>query len=378
MYAKTILILLAALSAVIVLQATRRRPHVPADAMHEHEALSTVADAGRDRGVFDRRIDEVRLEGVPLREAVQVLRAKSGANIAVRWRLLKREDEGEGTRTDGPVEVTLRDVTLGDALRAVARTSDPPLQYGFENGVVVISGAGDMDVPTAAGVYDVRDLLPPGELPGLARRAPAAGLFGSTRAPQAGGLFGGGQAAFRPDKMQDLLVALMLHAWGDSHYAAWGGRVVLVATPERHRRVAALLRALRTAAPATPASQPSGRPDTAPAQPDGTEALDRRVRELRMEGLTPDAALEQLRIAYNANIVVRWAELMFVDRTAPAVHLRLSNVKLSQALDVLCVPSAARPTSNASAGGTTRASSSSPPKTTSSKRACPACSTFAT
>jgi hypothetical protein len=195
MYTRTMLILLVALSAVIVLQVTRHRPRVPASVMHAYEP-PTASNVTRDLGVFDRRIDEVRLEGVPLREAVDVLRAKTGANIAVRWRRLDREDAGEMTQRDWPVEVTLRNVRLGDALRAVVRTSDPSLQYGLENGVVVISGEGDVDVPVAMGVYDVRDLLPPGELPGL-RREPARGLFGNSQGPRAGGLFGGAQSAFR-------------------------------------------------------------------------------------------------------------------------------------------------------------------------------------
>jgi hypothetical protein len=325
-YVKAMLILLAALVMVIALQATKRPPQVPAP-VKGAAAPGPGIGPGHGREVFDRRIGELRLEGASLREAVDVLRAKTGANIAVRWAALNIEADDARLGPEARMDVSLRDVSLGAAVRAIVQTTEPPLRYGLKDGVVVITGFADMDLPTRPDVYDVRELLPPGapESAGPYRLQPTR-----PRPPQPfGGLFG----AVPPDKPLDKLRnlvdrVLVLRQTDRSGLEGWGGQLVLRNTPEQHRRVSALLQGMRGAALASRRA-PSSQPAT-------DEGMHRRLRELRLDGVTPDAAIERLRAAYDANIAVNWPVLQFIDREEKSVHLRLSGVKLPQALDVLC------------------------------------------
>jgi hypothetical protein len=316
-YVKTMLTLLAALAAVIALQATKRRPQAPA-AVPLAAAPGAGVHPAHGLEAFDRPVDELRLKGASLREAVDILRAKTGANITVRWTALNAE-AGDGRL--GPksrIDVSLRGVTLAAALRAIQETTEPPLRCGLKDGVVVITGCLDMDVPGTPGVHDVRDLLPPAARPGRAL---------PPRTP--GGLFGAALPDTPLEKFRHFVDSMIVAPQADGlMFDAWGDRLMLRITPHHYRRVSALLGGVRGVALAAPQ-----RPSSQPAE---DVAMHRRLRELRLDGVTPDAAIEQLRAAYDANIVVNWPVLPFIDREAKSVHLRLWGVKLPQALDVLC------------------------------------------
>jgi hypothetical protein len=314
-YVKMMLILLAALAIVIALQVTKRRPQAPA-------AIPVTApgpgvDPAHGLEAFDRRVDELRLKGASLRRAVDLLRAKTGANITVRWMALNAEAADGCLDPGSRIDVSLRGVTLGAALRAIQETSEPPLRCGLKDGVIVITGCLDMDAPGTPGVHDVRDLRPPAARPRHALQP-----------RQRGGLFGG-----TPDtpleKFRQLVDSMIVSPPADGlMFDGWGDRFVLRLTPDQNRRVSALLRGFRVVALAAPPGPSS--------QPAADEGMHRRLRELRLDGVTPDAAIEQLRAAYDANIVVNWPVLQFIDREASSVYMRLRDVKLSQALDVLC------------------------------------------
>ena len=108
--------------------------------------------------LFDQRLDAVNFEQVPLAEAIQALREKTGQNIFVNWRAL----EEAGVKRETPVTARLRDVKLGPALQSIlADAGGGHVELGatIDDGVITISTADDLRKNVATRVYDIRDLL---------------------------------------------------------------------------------------------------------------------------------------------------------------------------------------------------------------------------
>src|SRR5688572_27598508 len=110
------LILLAALVTVIAFQVTKRRPQQPA-AAPVAAAPGAGVDPWHGSEVLERRIDELRLRRATLGEAVDVLREKTGAPIAVRWAALNVEAPDGRMDPESRISLWLRGVSLGTALR---------------------------------------------------------------------------------------------------------------------------------------------------------------------------------------------------------------------------------------------------------------------
>lgn len=71
--------------------------------------------------------------------------------------------------------------------------------------------------------------------------------------------------------------------------------------------------------------------------------LDARVAALRIEDVTFERAVEELRQAFGANIVVRWNTVMDADRAAP-INVDLHDVTLSVALRAVLDQTSTAPT----------------------------------
>ena len=111
------------------------------------------------RAQFQRRLPELKFDGVPFGDVVDFLRDISGANIDVGWRGL----EAAGFDRNAPVSMRVRDVTFERALRQICRQmsggGQTPLGFTVDGDMIVISTIDDLTRCARARAYDVRDLL---------------------------------------------------------------------------------------------------------------------------------------------------------------------------------------------------------------------------
>ena len=93
----------------------------------------------------ERVLDAVELKGVPLRDALDRLRAQAGVNLFVSWNVLARA----GVAAETPVDVKLANVTLGNVLDLVladAAGGDGKVAWAAdEEGVIRISTFADIE-----------------------------------------------------------------------------------------------------------------------------------------------------------------------------------------------------------------------------------------
>ena len=89
-------------------------------------------------------LESVELNRVPLRDAIERLRAQAGVNLFVSWNVLTRA----GVNPDTPVDAKLSNVPFGrvlDLILSDAAGGDGKLAWAVEDGVVRVSTATDLD-----------------------------------------------------------------------------------------------------------------------------------------------------------------------------------------------------------------------------------------
>ncbi len=107
---------------------------------------------------LDRRLPEVRFDGVALTDVIDFMRDITGANIFVNWRAL----EAAGVDKNAPVTARLRDVKFSKALSTILQDvggTTARLTYTIDEGVITISTAEDLSKNVVTRVYDIRDVL---------------------------------------------------------------------------------------------------------------------------------------------------------------------------------------------------------------------------
>lgn len=136
---------LAALSVLISLAALWRAGR-PADEQEGQPINAVIAD--------------LRLDRVPVSDAIDLLSRKTGCNIVVDWKQLQTDDVNPQTLVD----MHLHNVTLTTALEVMFDQIHHPfdLGYHFDHEVLFVDGTGDR--PQGSGnwvgrVYDVQDLV---------------------------------------------------------------------------------------------------------------------------------------------------------------------------------------------------------------------------
>lgn len=220
--------------------------------------------------ILDKRIPEIRFDGIAFGDVVDFLRDVTGANLVVEWRTL----EQSGIDRSTPVFVTrLTNVRFERALQTVLREvsgGGTPLDYNIEEGIITISTREAIaQASPRTVVYDVSDLLfrplDAGEAPEVEFQLEAVERGGGGGGGAGGGLFGGnqgagGQAEARPPEViLAELVDLIEQLVTPDQWANNGGTgnirpfqtgssysMIVTATRNSHRELESLLNKLRT------------------------------------------------------------------------------------------------------------------------------------
>ncbi|NIA08132.1 MAG: hypothetical protein GWP14_10955 [Actinobacteria bacterium] len=118
-------------------------------------AETAVRSAGTGLGTLIRRIE---YEEIPLGEALEDLRAKSGANIVANWQSLGNA----GVEKTTPVNLKLYNVSAGRVLKIILdnlSTGWAKVSYVVQENVVVIASAEDLARIIDTRVYDISHLM---------------------------------------------------------------------------------------------------------------------------------------------------------------------------------------------------------------------------
>lgn len=219
--------------------------------------------------ILDKRIPEIRFDGIAFGDVIDFLRDVTGANLVVEWRTL----EQSGIDRTTPVFVTrLTNVRFERALQTVLREvsgGGTPLDYNIEEGIITISTREAIaQASPRTVVYDVSDLL----FRPLDAGEPPQVEFNLEPVERGGGgggggdLFGGGagagagqQQARPPETILAELVELIEQLVTPDQWANNGGTgnirpfqtgssysLIVTATRNSHRELESLLNKLRT------------------------------------------------------------------------------------------------------------------------------------
>jgi len=185
-----------------------------------------------------RRIPEVRIDGMPLDQAVTMLADQVNADLVANWPAL--EFAGVPRRT--PVSLHLHDVTLAEALRSLLDANGAgKLSLRVDGGCIIFGEPSTNRINLTTRVYDVRDWLAGivGSSTGSSPTSPANAKYDpSLHDACIGRMIKAIEGAIAPSSWKD--------ADGDmGDIKELNGRLVITQTWENQERVADLLAALR-------------------------------------------------------------------------------------------------------------------------------------
>jgi len=138
------------------------------------------------RQIYTARIPEVRMDGVPLTDAIDFIRDITGANIHVNWTAL----EATGVGRDAVVTTRLRNVPVKKALSVIlaqASGDATRLAYYSDDGIIEITTRDIADSLLVTRTYFVDDILV--DVPDF--KGPSFDLATSNSGGNAGGASGG-------------------------------------------------------------------------------------------------------------------------------------------------------------------------------------------
>jgi hypothetical protein len=210
--------------------------------------------AERDAGLH-RVLAEIDFRGTPLDQAVDALRDKTHANINVEWRAL----EAAGIDKQTPVHVRLSSLPLDHVLQILLTDvggGTVKLGYHIDRGVILVSTDEVLSRTAVARIYDVRDLIEMDhrQRAKWGRLLPPDSAGAAAVAPSPGGSTGAEPADSYADSV-DSLTALITNmvapdSWRDAggtigSIREFGGRLVIITTPEIHDEIIDLLETIR-------------------------------------------------------------------------------------------------------------------------------------
>jgi len=216
------------------------------------------------------KIPRLNLTDIEFKDAVDFLRNVSGVSILVSWGALEVVD----ITKESPINVVLKNVTAGRALRAVLENVGggvTELGYNIDEGVVTISTKDDLAKKTGIRVYDIRDLIyriPNFSGPRIELSMSGAGNAGNNGSGDSGGgLFddegtdgegGDGEEAEGLTKAEIILkiIELIQKSVDPTSWQPNGeigsvlelhGQLVITQTPDNHTAIRGLIAQLREA-----------------------------------------------------------------------------------------------------------------------------------
>jgi general secretion pathway protein D len=219
---------------------------------------------------LEKRLPEVRLDGVPFTDVIDFLRDVTSANIFVNWRALEASQVDKNT----PVTALLRDVKFAKALSTILNDvggATVKLGYTIDEGVITISTIDDLSKNVVTQVYDIRDIIV--DIPDFAN-APSfnlssttsgtgTGTSGGTSSGSSTGLFsntssGSGSSGTpgitRADRIAQIITLIQdtvsSETWKDNggnvgSIKELSGQLIVTQTPESQRQLLNLLAQLR-------------------------------------------------------------------------------------------------------------------------------------
>jgi hypothetical protein len=192
---------------------------------------------------LDRKLPEVKFDGIAFSDVVDYLRDISGGTIFVKWKALK---EG-GIDKNSPITARLSNIKFSKALQVIldsVSTAQTKVGYVIDDGVITISCGDDLIQDVHTRVYDIRDLIvivPDYKAPDV-DSAPSA-----SPATQPGA----GQAT-REQLVQSVIdlirETVAPDSWASARFARikeLSGQLIITQTLENHALIAALLDQLR-------------------------------------------------------------------------------------------------------------------------------------
>jgi hypothetical protein len=228
---------------------------------------------GKIDAALKQRLPLVRMKQVSLEEAIERLRADSGANLFVDWHALKATNIDRSTRVD----VDLQDVSLAQALDYIVRSifilrnTKDELWWDVQDNVIVISSEASIGHTGSIRVYDIRDLMK-AELGKLRVRWEFwMKGYGTHPPPNAPRVLVSSEPTW--DVLAQAIMMLITDqvaedTWKDNGGSIGtirelNGRLIVRQTWQNHQKVEALLDELRekgipTTSPSSPAGAPPG------------------------------------------------------------------------------------------------------------------------
>jgi hypothetical protein len=250
------------LAIVVILAALAFAAGGPADPGFAASGISIDPPPAAAEAKLDAVLKEVRFDQKPLGDALEAVRQQGGINLVVAW------DEFDGRFTpQKPVDLRLADVPVRDALAAmliVAGLHPEDFRIVAHGNVVYVGGAefrgslfrGPWDVTVR--IYDVADILVAERKRRLALQPYARPEPDHPRLPVAVGVFESSDLMETgeptAEQLVDALSKMLMKevdadAWGDRNaIREYDGRLFIEQTPANHRRIEALLAALRKTA----------------------------------------------------------------------------------------------------------------------------------
>jgi hypothetical protein len=201
---------------------------------------------------LERPVGELRIGGANFEQVLDILRQRTGAKIAVEREAIAT---GAASRADvlvRPLELRLRDMTLGQALGRLCAAADPErLTYVEAGDGIVVTTRGGLDRYTCVRVYDIRDMLPPAGTPRRPRRSYGNGLFGNQQQQlQASSSLPLSRDEYVYEVIEAITDMIATDEWADNGGVVGsirevGGRLIIRQTPANQREIGRLLDGLR-------------------------------------------------------------------------------------------------------------------------------------
>lgn len=205
--------------------------------------------AANPRANLEQKIPELKLESATFESAIDTLREMTHANIVVSW----NELTAANVDPKAPIKLHLWDTTLGQALNVVFSLASHDVSIGSDvrNNIIFVTTTDALHrngSRLSGRLYDVRDIVDQ-----ILRYRREHSSYPTT-APQPAT-----SATFVPsseaeDAIEDITRTLEDHvspdSWkdnggSDGTIREFAGRLIITQTPENHRKIVSVLRALR-------------------------------------------------------------------------------------------------------------------------------------